>query len=354
MDIIGVFLGIIAFILVIIIHEFGHLISGKLFGAAVKSFAIGFGPEAKVLFYRKGVRYVLNWIPFGGYVMFYDREEISNRKQLSLEDISPFRRLIIYLSGPLINVVFACILASGIFSYLGETVYDNGYMIYEVYPNSPAENATLQPGDVLLVIANQDVTPDIDISDIAIAHKGESIPVTFLRNDQMQTVSLVPGPWSYGDSSVEVGYGINGEQMYHREDYSLGESVQLGLSQTKDIFLSSYSFLVPESSEASSESAGVIGPVGIVRETGDVFEDYGFIGFLFMLVVLNVGIASFNLIPFPGLDGSHILISLIEIVTRKPFPYTIKNVFFNIGLAVMFLLFIFMLVMDIWNWVAGS
>lgn len=354
MEIIGIFLGIIAFVIVIAIHEFGHLISGRLLGAAVKSFAIGFGPEAKVLFYRKGVRYVLNWVPFGGYVLFYDRNEISNRKQRALEDLSPFRRLIIYLSGPLINIVFACVLASGIFSYIGETVYDNGYMINEVYPNTPAENATLQPGDVLLVIANQDVTPDIDISDIAIAHKGESIPVTFLRDGQMQTVNLIPGPWSYQGSSVAVGYGINGEQMYHREDYTLSESIQLGISQTRDIFLDSYSYLVPENSDESSDAPSVIGPVGMVQQTGNVFEEYGFIGFLFMLVALNVVIASFNLLPFPGLDGSHILISLIEIVTRRPFPYAIKSIFFNIGLAVMFVFFIYLFVMDIWNWVAGS
>lgn len=360
MDTIGIISGIVAFVLVIAIHEFGHLISGQFFGAAVKSFAIGFGPEAKVLFYRKGVRYVLNWIPFGGYVMFYDREEIFNRKRRTLDDLSPFRKLIIYLSGPLINIVFGAIIATGTIYYVGTQVYDNGFFVSEVYPNTPAESAQIMPGDVLMRIANQDVTPDIDITDIAIAHTGESIPVVLLRDGQELTVNLVPASWSYAGSSMSVGYGINGNQMSHREDLSILKSVQFGLSMTKEIFLGSFTMWIPNSTESSvatekesSESAEIAGPVSIVRQTGNIVEQYGFIGFLYMLVVLNVSIAAFNLLPFPGLDGSHILVHLIEIITRKPFPYAIKNIFFNIGLAVMFLFFIYIFFKEIWMWVNG-
>ena len=93
--------------------------------------------------------------------------------------------------------------------------------------------------------------------------------------------------------------------------------------------------------------------VGIVRETGNVYEQYGIIGFLQMFVVLNIGIAVFNLIPFPGLDGSHMLISLIEIITRRKFPITIKNIVSNIGVALMLAFFVFLFIRDIWNWITG-
>jgi regulator of sigma E protease len=366
LNIIGIISGVIAFIIIIAIHEYGHLLSGQLFGVPIKSFAIGFGPEAKVLFYRKGVRYVLNWIPLGGYVSFYEREEVFNRKARTLDDISPFKRLIIFAAGPLINILCACVIMSSLVYYTGDEVYDNGIVINEVYPNSPAESAQLQPGDIVLSIADQDVTPDIDIADIAVAHAGQSIPVKITRNNQVQTLNIVPGPWSYGGNSTAVGYGIGIQQLSHQEYYGIFESLQLGFSRTKDIVSYNIMGFLPQNNQDSSGSMGflpqnnqdssgsaVTGVVGMVRETGNVYEQYGIIGFLQMFVVLNIGIAVFNLIPFPGLDGSHMLISLIEIITRRKFPITIKNIVSNIGLALMLAFVVFLFIRDIWNWITG-
>jgi regulator of sigma E protease len=354
LEIVGIIVGIVAFVLVIAVHELGHLLSAQWFGVAIKSFAIGFGPEAKVLFYRNGIRYVLNWIPFGGYVEFYDRKEIANRKQISLDEIRPWQRLIVFASGPLINIVFGCIIASGMFYYYGDRVYDNGFVITEVYPNSPAENAKLLPGDTLLVIANQDVTPDIDISDIAIAHKGESMPVTFLRDGQTLTTNLTPGPWSYAGASATVGYGINGGQAYHREDVGVLQSIQRGVSYTQESVFSSFAMLIPRGGQDSGASGEFVGVVGIIRATSNTYQQYGFEGFLLVLLGINIGIAAFNFIPFPGLDGSHIFLTLYEMIVRRPFPQAIRDSLFNIGIILLLIFFFYVLIKDVWAWAFGS
>lgn len=352
--VVGIIVGIVAFVLVIAVHELGHLLSAQWFGVAIKTFAIGFGPEAKELFYRKGIRYVLNWIPFGGYVEFYDRKEIANRKQIALDEIRPWQRLVVFASGPLINIVFGCVVASGMFYYYGDRVYDNGFVITEVYPNSPAENAKLLPGDTLLVIANQDVTPDIDISDIAIAHKGESMPVTFLRDGQTLTTNLTPGPWSYAGASATVGYGVNGGQAYHREGVSVLESIQRGVSFTQEGVFSIIAIFIPSGDQDSSASGEMVGVVGIIRATSDAYQQYGFEGFLLMLLGMNVGIAVFNLIPFPGLDGSRIFLTFYEMIVRRPFPQAIRDTLFIIGIIFLFIYIIYLTIKDVWSWVTGS
>ena len=63
-----IFLGIILFVLLVVVHEFGHFIAARKNGVEVEEFGIGFPPRAKVLTKKNGTEYTLNWLPLGGFV----------------------------------------------------------------------------------------------------------------------------------------------------------------------------------------------------------------------------------------------------------------------------------------------
>ena len=62
------------FLILIVIHEFGHFIAAKLLGVRVNEFAVGFGPK---LFSKQGkeTKYSVNLVPLGGYCAMEGEDE---------------------------------------------------------------------------------------------------------------------------------------------------------------------------------------------------------------------------------------------------------------------------------------
>ncbi len=89
------------------------------------------------------------------------------------------------------------------------------------------------------------------------------------------------------------------------------------------------------------------GPVAIYGATTSILQDYGVGQFLYIWGVISVNLAIINLLPFPGLDGWHLLVVLIEGISRKKVPNKVKNIVSTIGLILLFGLMIVILLKDI-------
>jgi len=94
------------------------------------------------------------------------------------------------------------------------------------------------------------------------------------------------------------------------------------------------------------------GPVGIVSVIGDVVETGPNIGEILLnllnisaLISINLGL--FNLIPFPALDGSKLILLLVEKIRRKPLPPEKEALISMIGLALLVMLMLFATYNDI-------
>ena len=92
----------------ITVHEFGHFAVAKLFGVKCEVFSIGFG-RPLISFHRGETEYRLAWIPLGGYVRMLGQEPVEETNPdnvgRSLNDKSPFVRILIYAAGPAMNLL---------------------------------------------------------------------------------------------------------------------------------------------------------------------------------------------------------------------------------------------------------
>ena len=89
------------------------------------------------------------------------------------------------------------------------------------------------------------------------------------------------------------------------------------------------------------------GIIAIGVSSTKILQDYGFGTFLYFWAMISVNLGIVNLLPFPGLDGWHFLVTIVEGVTRKEIPAKFKNVMSAIGLILLFSLMILIVIKDI-------
>jgi len=140
---VGVFAG------VVLIHELGHFVAARLLKVDVEEFGIGLPPRALTLFRWKGTAFTLNWLPLGGFVRPKGENDPSVEGGLAASN--PWVRLGVLFAGSFMNLLAGVLVNSMLFAQMG--VPDmTSVMLYEVSPNSPAEQAGLQAEDLILDI----------------------------------------------------------------------------------------------------------------------------------------------------------------------------------------------------------
>ena len=87
--------------------------------------------------------------------------------------------------------------------------------------------------------------------------------------------------------------------------------------------------------------------IAVAVETTGVLQNFGFAKFLYVWAFISVNLAIFNLLPFPGLDGWHLLVIAVEGIFRKEIPSKVKNIISFVGVAILFVLMILIVIKDI-------
>ena len=99
---------ILLFLVMIVIHEFGHFLAAKLMGVRVNEFSVGFGPA---LFKKQGKEtlYALRAVPFGGYCAM-EGEDNGSEDPRAFCNKAAWRRFIIIIAGAAFNIIFGFVL----------------------------------------------------------------------------------------------------------------------------------------------------------------------------------------------------------------------------------------------------
>ena len=360
MGIIGVLVIVVGLLISVALHECGHMIPAKKFGVYVPEFAVGFGPQ--IFGVKKGeTTYSLRAILLGGYVrlvgMFAparDGVKTTNRRgkltlaqearEASMEEIPegygsrafyllhPAQKIIVMISGPLVNlflsILFLSIALVGIgipkasltLSEVPQQLTTQGVTV-----DAPAYAAGIRAGDTITGVNGSAVTSWEQMRQ-SIAGSQGSIDIDYLRNGQLFHVNV--DPLRSGDS---VSIGVIAGTEYQAASVgtvasTVGETFTGTVSVVARLPLALWDVGRSIFTGAPRDSGGVMSVVGIGRiaadaTSSDVTASSG--GWmrsaallLSILASLNMALFVFNLLPFPPLDGGHIVPAIYEWIRR--------------------------------------
>lgn len=321
---------LLVFLLVVMLHEFGHFAVAKLSGIKVNEFSIGMGP--KIYQKQKGETfYSLRALPVGGYVAM-EGEEDNSHDPRAFNNVSIVKRMAVVLAGAFMNFVLAFIAFTLIFSIVG---YGSSE-IEKVISNSPADKAGIQSGDLIIKINENKVKDIYDINSIISKNQKEEMDFQINREGNILNLKIKP------EYSVE-------NQMYligitSKLDHSILKSISLGANRTLEmskLILKSIKMMF----SGSFKMEYLSGPVGVVQLIGSE-SSKGFLNFLQILGLISVNLGVFNLLPIPALDGGKFLFLLIEALRGKPIDEKIEQGLSLIGISLLFSLMIYVTIFN--------
>lgn len=392
--VIGVVLMAVGVAVSIALHELGHLWPAKKFGVRVGQYMIGFGPT---LWSRRigETEYGFKAIPLGGYIsmagmyppspkqlaaasagqragragggffatMVQDARAANDETLLSEDDdrvfykLAVWKRVVIMLGGPIMNLLFAMVLFAILLSGIGvQTATTTVSSVSECIipasserteceasdPAAPAAAAGIRPGDVIVAVDGESVATFADAAAIIQASPGQAIDVTVQRDGEEQTLTLTPvateqtvtderGNPVLGEDgepqTEEVGIaGIRQEVAYLRAPIWAGPQAAIENTAAVAGIIWQLPVKVWETgvtlvTGAERDPNGPLSIVGAGVIAGEVAAAEAPVlnrlaGFLSLLASLNIALFVFNLIPLLPLDGGHVAVALWDGIKR--------------------------------------
>ena len=324
MIIITILIALLVFLIVILVHEFGHFAVAKLVGIKVNEFAVGMGP--KLFQKQKGeTLYTVRILPVGGYCAMEGEDEESNDPR-SFVNAKWYNKIFVLIAGASMNFFLALILLIGVGFFVGQP----NTTIKDFTDSSTAKLSGLEIGDKIIKVNSVNIKKWEDISD-EISKADDKFTVTVDRDGEII---------SYNVEKKDNKIGI-----YPENDKTLGSAISYGLSSFAMVFNEMIKFLKMVFTGGISLK-DVSGPVGIVSTIGDAAK-IGF-GYLIMLAAfININVGFFNLLPIPALDGSKVLVTILERIRGKKFNQNLLGYINLAGFAFLMLLIIVVTLKDI-------
>ena len=343
--------GFLAFLfyitLVVFIHELGHSLMARFFGARVDVFSVGFGPEIFGFNDRRGTRWKLSWIPVGGYVKFAgdadaastpDREAVKATAAQRAE-MMVFRpvhqRALVAAAGPFANFILATALFFGLLLYSGYSRVTP--LIGEVIKASAAEAAGFRAGDTVIRIDGRAVDGFGLVQEIIATSGGQAMTFDVLRAGQILPIQVTPRMVMRKDvlgqttPTPTVGLGLSPKAPVITGRYTPLQAFGAACGRTWDVVRLSLKG-VGQLITGRASLNQLQGPVGIAQITKKVAE-FGILPFLSLVAFLSVSIGLINLFPIPMLDGGHLLYYACEAVLGRPLGERVQDVGFRLGLV---------------------
>lgn len=168
----------------VFVHEFGHFWVARRRGMKVDAFAVGFGPKI-FAWTRDGVEYSFRWIPAGGFVklpQMVTSEAIEGANDgKPVPPAPPLSRILVAFAGPLMNVVFAFVIASVIY-VVGLPMVVTPSVIGHVEPGSDEARQGIKEGDTIVMVDGKKARSWEDIQTMTILARTNVLPVVIERD----------------------------------------------------------------------------------------------------------------------------------------------------------------------------
>jgi regulator of sigma E protease len=339
----------------VLFHELGHFITAKMFGIKVLEFGFGFPPKLFGITFR-GTLYSVNLIPLGGFVRMLGEEDPTDPQSFARQAVG--KRMIVLAAGSAMNMLLPVIIFTILFALPHETLLGGSVIVTSVAPSSPAQEARLRAGDVIVSVDGEPVTSPSELIDLAKDKGGQPLVLSVRKASGVtglstspefattQTVSVTPrtdpprlkvveevtdpqtqvsfADASRYDSTLEVGdtmtQGAIGV-MIGLTNAKFGMTTEpvwtAMISAVKTIWsVLSFTWSGIADGISTGTNPGIAGPVGIAQATGEIVEERGFSQVYQMAAILSISLGVLNMLPIPALDGGRFLFVVIEWVRR--------------------------------------
>jgi membrane-associated protease RseP (regulator of RpoE activity) len=380
LTILGIVLFVLGVLISVALHEMGHMIPAKAFGMKVTQFFVGFGRTLWSV-KRGETEYGIKAIPAGGFVRIIGmmppakgqdptkvrkantgpiQSMVENARTAEYETIAPeddgrlfyqkvwWKKLIVMASGPLVNVLIAAVLFTGLFTLYGDrvpqttisTVTDCVIPANQATPDrkcetgdkeSPAKQAGFQVGDKILAFNGTQISSWDQLTPLIRANTDKPATIVVERNGQQVTLKtntivnqVLDSPTS--DKYVSVGFlGVSPENKLERQSvgYALGK---MGTTTTATVqalgrFPEKLVGVAKSIVGGQRDQDSPMSVVGASRVAGEIAASDLDVGakaatLILLLASLNLFLALFNFIPLLPLDGGHMIGAIWEGIRR--------------------------------------
>ena len=364
-------LGIILFISLVVVHEFGHFIVSRRNGVGVEEFGIFFPPSIYKRKTKSGWVFSINSLPLGGFVKLKGEHD-SDTEPGTFGAATLWVKSKIMAAGVVMNLLTALVMLTILAAIGIPKIIPNQFtiksdtknasqkvLVGSIESGSPAYKAGLRSQDVItgIVLAGQKpnvVTNSSNLPNITKKFAGKKVNIYFVRNGGKQIASTTLLSASTVNASQKT-YNkqinqtsldcatINPPKGYlgiSPTDYTLQKSTwsapvtAIGLSaQVTALTFQGLGHAIgglgsllagavtgnstARSNGQCSASSQVAGPVGIIVILKDGSQ-LGYQFMLFIIAIISLTLAIMNILPIPALDGGRLWITLITRSLNKP------------------------------------
>jgi len=365
MSVLLLILGILLFIGLVVLHEFGHFLAARRNGVDVEEFGIGFPPHAWKRKTKQGFIFSLNWLPIGGFVKLKGEND-SATESGSFGAASFKTKTKIMLAGVGMNLlaafaIFTVLAWVGMpqllpnqFTVKSDTrVIKRQVLIGYVEPDSPAAHAGLKSRDKLTRFEVSGVQTQADttvlpitsaerVSELTKEYAGKTITVVYERGGttrqatvKLNTEAEAKGKGRLGVTPTEF---VMTRATWSAPVQALGMMGQFTTETFKGLGVAVSSLFKGDTTKASEQ---VSGPVGIIV----VLRDGSLLGIQFILLIvglISLSLAIMNVLPIPALDGGRFYVLLLSRVFGKKLSQDMEERI--VGTSFVFLLVLIVLI----------
>lgn len=188
---------ILSFSIIVVLHELGHFIPARLFGARVEKFYLFFNPGFSLWKKKIGdTEYGLGWIPFGGYVKIagmidesMDKEQLNKAPEsYELRSKPAYQRLIVMLGGVLVNVILAIVIFIGIAWFWGDNFLPAKNLSYGIHPTEISKKMGLKDGDIVVALDQKELKDFFELESKIVLDNAKTIQIK--RGDSVLSLSI--------------------------------------------------------------------------------------------------------------------------------------------------------------------
>ncbi len=336
-------IAILLFLVLIIIHEFGHFIAAKLLGVKVNEFAVGFGPK---LFSKQigETKYSANLIPLGGYCAMEGEDEGSDDSRAFCNK-SAIRRFLIVVMGAVFNLILGLVIIAII---LAPTDRFSSTTIAEFTKEAVSVKSGLQVDDKIISVDGRKIFTTYDLSYAFTNVEDGKIDITVLRDGEKVSLNDV----NFTSSEMDGISYLNVDFYVYGIEKTFGSYV----AQTGKTAVSYCAVIWRSLIDLLSGKYGISamsGPVGVTAAIGTAARQ-NLMNILPIMALITINLGIFNLLPLPALDGGRLLFIFIEIIFRKPVPQKYESVVHTVGFILLIGLMLLITAKDIWTLIVGG